>query len=140
MPQEPRDAWSGDHMGFYSSLSSVDRTNRKGTRSYSAVGYLLPNLSRSNLRVICEAMASSLILDKTTGKGLRFFHGQQTCEVRAKEEVIVCCGVIGSPQLLKLSGIGDPHVLKAAGVECRIESLGVGNNFQDLVASPWGTK
>ena len=57
MPQEPRDAWSGDHMGFYSSLSSVDRTNQKGTRSYSAVGYLLPNLSRSNLRVICEAMS-----------------------------------------------------------------------------------
>jgi choline dehydrogenase-like flavoprotein len=45
--------------------------------------------------------------------------------------VIVSCGVVQSPQLLELSGIGDPEVLKAAGVECKVENLGVGNNFQD---------
>lgn len=51
--------------------------------------------------------------------------------VNVKKEVIVSCGVIQSPQLLELSGIGDPEVLKAAGVECKVENLGVGNNFQD---------
>jgi choline dehydrogenase-like flavoprotein len=51
--------------------------------------------------------------------------------VNAKKEVIVACGVIQSPQLLELSGIGDPDVLKAAGVECKVENVGVGNHFQD---------
>ena len=35
-------------------------------------------------------------------------------------------GVINSPQLLELSGIGDPEVLSAAGVECKVENKGVG--------------
>jgi choline dehydrogenase-like flavoprotein len=51
--------------------------------------------------------------------------------VNVKKEVIVSCGVVQSPQLLELSGIGDPEVLKAAGVECKVGNLGVGNNFQD---------
>jgi choline dehydrogenase-like flavoprotein len=37
--------------------------------------------------------------------------------------------------LLELSGIGDPEVLKAAGVECKVENLGIGNNLQDHALS-----
>ena len=53
--------------------------------------------------------------------------------VNAKNEVLVACGVIQSPQLLELSGVGDPDVLKAAGVECKVENFGIGNNLQDHI-------
>lgn len=51
----------------------------------------------------------------------------------ASREVIVCGGVIQSPQILELSGIGDPEVLRAAGVDCKVENKAIGANFQDHV-------
>ncbi|KAK5558929.1 hypothetical protein LTR46_003118 [Exophiala xenobiotica] len=127
------DAWSGDHMGFYSSLGAVNRTDDPGKRSYAATGYLRPNLHRSNLKVLTEAQATRIILDGTTAKGVEFVHKGQKYSVNATREVILSAGVIQSPQLLELSGIGDPEVLKAAGVDCIVENKGVGANFQDHV-------
>ncbi|KAK5743521.1 hypothetical protein LTR17_002696 [Elasticomyces elasticus] len=128
-----KDAWSGDHMGFYSSLGAVDRSNDKGKRSYAATGYLRPNLGRRNLRVLTEAMATKIVLDGNTATGVEFMHNGQKQTIKASKEVILSGGVINSPQLLELSGIGDPEVLKAAGVECKIENKRVGANFQDHV-------
>ena len=127
------DAWSGDHLGFYSSLGAVDRSDDKGNRSYAATGYLRPNLGRPNLRVLTEAQATEIILDGTTAKGVKFVHGGQAYKVNAKEEVVLSTGVIQTPQLLELSGIGDPKVLEKAGVQCKVENPRVGANFQDHV-------
>ena len=131
MKQRPKDPWSGDHIGFYSSLSAVDRTNQKGTRSYAASGYLAPNLGRPNLKVLTEALACNVILKDDTAMGVKFRHGGSTHEVHAKREIIVSAGAYQTPQILELSGIGDPDVLKAAGIECLIANPGVGANFQD---------
>ena len=60
-------------------------------------------------------------------------HKGKSYEVKAEKEVILSAGVIQTPQLLELSGIGDPEVLKAAGVDCIVENKGVGANFQDHV-------
>lgn len=57
--------------------------------------------------------------------------GGQQRDIPVKREVIVCGGTIKSPQILELSGIGDPEVLRAAGVECLVENRAVGANFQD---------
>ena len=48
-----------------------------------------------------------------------------------KREVILCGGAFNSPQLLMLSGIGDPGELKQHGVEVRHALPGVGKNLQD---------
>ncbi|KAK4996892.1 hypothetical protein LTR66_003596 [Elasticomyces elasticus] len=127
------DAWSGDHLGFYSSLGAVDRTTDNGNRSYSATGYLRPNLGRPNLKVLTEAYATRVLLDGTTATGVEFTHAGQKYQVKASKEVILSSGVIQSPQLLELSGIGDPEVLKEAGIDCVVENKGVGANFQDHV-------
>ncbi|KIV78299.1 hypothetical protein PV11_10028 [Exophiala sideris] len=127
------DAWSGDHMGFYSSLGAVNRTDDPGRRSYAATGYLRPNIHRPNLKVLTEAQATRILLDGTTAKGVEFVHKGQKYGVHATREVILCTGVIQSPQLLELSGIGDPEVLRAAAVDCVVENKGVGANFQDHV-------
>ena len=52
-------------------------------------------------------------------------------QVRARAAVIVSAGSIGSPQLLELSGIGDPAVLTATGIEPRHANPNVGANLQD---------
>ncbi|OAL31624.1 hypothetical protein AYO20_08167 [Fonsecaea nubica] len=127
------DAWSGDHLGFYSSLGAVNRSDDPGKRSYAATGYLRPNLRRPNLKVLTEAQATKIVLDGDTAKGVEFVHKGQKYSVDATREVILSAGVIQSPQLLELSGIGDPEVLRAAGVECVVENKGVGANFQDHV-------
>jgi hypothetical protein len=57
------DAWSGEHLGFYSSLDAVDRTVNSGTRSYAATGYLKPNLVRPNLKVLTGALVSKVPLE-----------------------------------------------------------------------------
>ncbi|KAJ9621623.1 hypothetical protein H2203_007112 [Taxawa tesnikishii (nom. ined.)] len=127
------DAWSGDHLGFYSSLGAVNRTTDPGKRSYAATGYLRPNLGRKNLKVLTEAQATRIVLDGTRATGIEFVHKGVRHQVSAAHEVILSAGVIQSPQLLELSGIGDPDVLRAAGVECVVENNRVGANFQDHV-------
>jgi choline dehydrogenase-like flavoprotein len=127
------DAWSGDHLGFYSSLGAVNRSDDPGKRSYAATGYLRPNLGRPNLKVLTEAQATKIILDGTTATGVEFVHAGRKLKVNAKQEVVLSTGVIQTPQLLELSGIGDPEVLRRAGVECVVENPRVGANFQDHV-------
>jgi choline dehydrogenase-like flavoprotein len=120
-------------MGFYSSLAAVNRTTDPGRRSYSATGYLLPNANRSNLKVLTEAMATKIVLDGNVATGMEFSHGGKIHTVKASKEVVLSAGVIQSPQLLELSGIGDPEVLRAADVELKVENSRVGKNFQDHV-------
>jgi choline dehydrogenase-like flavoprotein len=113
-------------------IGLVARTGpNRGKRSYAARGYLEANKHRPNLKVLCEALSTNIVLEGNVAKGVAFMHSGTKHTVNVKKEVIVSCGVIQSPQLLELSGIGDPEVLKAAGVECKVENLGVGNNFQD---------
>ncbi|KAF1975006.1 alcohol oxidase [Bimuria novae-zelandiae CBS 107.79] len=116
-PSTLSDAWSGDHMGFYSSLAAVDRSGDAGTRSYAATGYLRPNLHRKNLKVITEAYTTKILMDQGGATGVEFSHAGKRHTIQASKEVILSAGVIQTPQLLELSGIGDPAVLKKAGVD-----------------------
>lgn len=71
--------------------------------------------------------------DDWVAKGVRFAHGHGNQEhvVMTGGEVIVCGGSVQSPQLLELSGIGNPEILKAAGIECKVASPFVGENLQE---------
>ena len=128
-----KDAWSGDHLGFYSSLGAVDRSDRKGQRSYAATGYILPNIRRPNLKVLTNAHVTKILLQNKTVSGVEFVYEGKKHDVLAIREVVLSAGVIQTPQILELSGIGDPDVLSKAGVECVVENKGVGANFQDHV-------
>ena len=129
----PRDPWSGDHLGFYSSLGAVDTSHCKGTRSYSASSYLQPNLNRPNLKVLTEAAVTKVLIDDRTkeARAVEFEFGQKKYIAQAQHEIILSCGVVQSPQILELSGIGDRDILRAAGVDCLIELPAVGENLQD---------
>ena len=62
--------------------------------------------------------------------GVQFIHGGKLHKVTAFKEVIPSSGVIQTLQLLELSGIGDPEVLRQAGVQCVVENRSIGANFQ----------
>lgn len=134
LDKKPMDPWSGDHIGFYNTLGLVCRTGpNRGKRSYAARGYFAANAQRPNLHVLCEAMVHNIQLGGDKATGVTFEHNGQKHVVPANREVILAAGALQSPQVLELSGIGDPEVLKAAGIDCKVENKAVGENFQDHV-------
>ena len=62
--------------------------------------------------------------------GVTFQRDGKLTEVRANREVIVSCGAVQSPQLLELSGIGDPAVLQKLGI-LKPDSTGITNGQKD---------
>lgn len=104
-------------------------------RSYSAKAYYLPNAGRKNLVVLTGATVESILLDHDNGewvaRGAHFTHEGVLYEVHVEGEAVVCAGSVQSPQLLELSGIGNPEVLKAAGVKVKVNNPAVGENLQD---------
>jgi choline dehydrogenase len=107
-------------------------TQRNGRRFSAADAYLRPALTRPNLEVRTRASVLGLELDGERVLGVRLRKGRRGVEVvRARREVLLSAGAIGSPQLLLLSGIGAPDELRAVGVQVRHELPGVGRNLQD---------
>lgn len=132
--KKPTDPWNGDHIGFYHTLATIGRSGAdKDKRSYAARGYLKENFGRPNLKVTTEAMVIRIELDGDCATGVTYRNNDQEYTVKAKRETIVSGGVISSPQILELSGIGNPEVLSKAGAECKIENNAVGENLQDHV-------
>ncbi|MDX2155421.1 MAG: choline dehydrogenase [Hyphomicrobiaceae bacterium] len=106
-------------------------TTRDGRRASTAMAYLHPAATRTNLRVVTDAGVASIILDGKRATGVRYVQGDKMRAIKARREVILSAGAIGSPQILELSGIGQPEVLRQAGVEVRHDLKGVGENLQD---------
>lgn len=93
----PINAWSGDNLGMYHTMSTIDRSggDLDGTRSYAVTGYLLHNANRPNLHVLTEALVSKLVVnDQGVVSGVEFLHGEESHIVRVKKEVILCAGVV----------------------------------------------
>jgi choline dehydrogenase len=112
-------------------FGAMHMTVKKGFRWSTANAYLRPAMKRANLTVITKALVHKVLLDGKQATGVRFSRRGKVEEVLASREVILSAGSIGSPQLLQLSGIGRPEVLKSAGVPVLHELPGVGENLQD---------
>jgi len=112
-------------------LGRLQQTIRQGRRCSAAEAYLRPALSRPNLTVETGALASRIVLEGDRAVGVEYARHRATAIVRVEREVILSGGVINSPQLLMLSGIGDPTALRAHGIAVAAELPGVGKNLQD---------
>jgi choline dehydrogenase len=107
-------------------------TTRNGRRCSAAVAYLKPVRSRANLQVITKALASRIILEGKRAVGVAYLDASNREQiVKARREVILSGGSLNSPQLMMLSGIGDPEHLKSNGIEPLHDLPGVGKNLQD---------
>ncbi|MCL4715810.1 MAG: choline dehydrogenase [Hyphomonadaceae bacterium] len=109
-------------------------TIRDGERWSAAAAYLRPIVGvRPNLKVISNAFAGRIVIERKTAVGVEFSAGpgKPVQSVYAKREVLVCGGAFQSPQLLLLSGIGPADELKKLGVPVEHDSPEVGRNLQD---------
>ncbi|MDD9858036.1 MAG: choline dehydrogenase [Gammaproteobacteria bacterium] len=109
----------------------MQMTVRGGARCSTARAYLKPAMNRPNLEVRTRALSRRVLLQGKKATGVEYEIGGKVMRATARREVIVCAGVIGSPQLLQLSGIGPAAVLKDAGVAVAHDLPGVGENLQD---------
>lgn len=73
--------------------------------------------------------------ENATATGVQFIKDGTVHTVKANKEVIVCGGVINSPQILELSGIGKKAVLEKAGVQLVVDNPNVGENLNDHTAT-----
>ena len=110
------------------------QTIRDGRRCSAAVAYLRPALARPNLAVEVEGLATRILFDGNRALGVEYLKGGERLTARAEREVILASGVINSPQLLMLSGIGDPEALGKHGITVKVRLPGVGGNLQDHVS------
>ena len=116
-------------------FARMQMTIEHGRRCSGAVAYLRPALSRRNLTVEIRALVTRLLFEGARVVGVEYIrHGEKTV-VRAEREVILSGGSINSPQLLMLSGIGDPDELGAQEIPVTVPLSGVGKNLQDHVAA-----
>lgn len=108
-------------------------SQKNGKRFSGADGYLKPAASRPNLTIRTGVTALEIAFEGDRAVGVKISSGRRgkVETVRAEREVLLAAGAIGSPQLLLLSGIGDPDDLQAVGVTPRHELRGVGRNLQD---------
>jgi choline dehydrogenase len=108
----------------------------RGRRWSAADGYLRPALKRPNLTLIVGSLVEKVILSGTRATGVVLSSGRGRRSLTARREVIVSAGAVHSPHLLQLSGIGDPDMLGAAGIQTRVVNNGVGKGLQDHLSVP----
>ncbi|WP_024508782.1 GMC family oxidoreductase N-terminal domain-containing protein [Bradyrhizobium sp. ARR65] len=118
---------TGDNEG----VSYFHVNQKRGRRWSSARGFLKPALGRPNLRLEKHVLVDRLVIEDGRAVGVRFARDGETFEARAKGEVILCAGAIGSVQVLQRSGIGPAHWLSPLGIEVLRDKPGVGRNLQD---------
>jgi choline dehydrogenase len=126
-----------DDMNGYQQegLGPMDMTVHKGRRWSTASAYLRPALARPNLVVQTKSVVTRVMFEGSVHSpraiGLELLHGGKLKQIRATREVILSGGAINSPQLLKLSGIGNPDELRPLGLVVTAPLKGVGENLQD---------
>ncbi len=109
-----------------------DRTVFRGKRWSTARAYLDPARKRANLEIRTHAQVQHLVFDGTRAIGVAYKDRTgTTVTARARREVILSAGAVGSPHILMLSGIGPADHLQDMGIEVRHDLPGVGQNLND---------
>ncbi len=118
---------TGDNEG----VGYFEVNQRRGVRWSTASAFLKPILNRPNLTLWTDAQAMRLIIDGGRIAGVEVRHAGRVERVRAGCEVVLSAGAVSSPQLLQLSGIGDPTRLAELGIPVAAAAPEVGENLQD---------
>ena len=112
-------------------FSRFDRNIKNGRRWSSARAYYHPVKQRPNLTLKTLAHVNRVVIKDNKAKGVIYQRPGGSPQAARGGEVILCGGAINTPQLLQLSGIGNPDHLQSVGVPVQKELPGVGENLQD---------
>lgn len=118
--------------GLQEGVGYYQTTTWNGWRSSTASGHLKTAERWKNLTVITTARCEKILVEnlRAIGVSYRDKHGRMR-QAHCDREVILSAGAIASPQLLMLSGIGDPDHLKDCDIPVVLDSAEVGKNLQD---------
>ena len=101
------------------------------------MAYLKPARNRANLKIVTDAQTEKVVIEGGRAIAVRARIKGRMTEVRARREIVLSAGAIGSPQILMLSGVGAGDELQDKGIVVKRELKGVGKNLQDhLQARP----
>ena len=118
-------------------VSYVQRTTRGRFRVSAAKAFLNPAKSRQNLQVITNAFVTKINFTNKTAIGVEYLKGGKRgnkVNLIANKEVILSSGVIKSPHILHMSGVGPAEDLKKIGIDVIHDLKGVGMNLRDHFA------
>lgn len=118
-----------DGFGYY------QVTQRDGRRESAANAYLDPVRARPNLQVLTDARVIRLLLEGRRVIGVEYERGGKRHQARGARSICLCAGAVQSPQILELSGIGQPELLKRHGIDVHHALQGVGENYRDHYAA-----
>lgn len=110
-------------------LSQV--TQRGGVRATAADGFLRPAIRQGRVRLLTRAHVSSVVFENDRAAGVTIRHGRRERTLAARDGVVLAAGAVNTPQLLLLSGIGNPAELARHGIPLVHASPAVGENLQD---------
>lgn len=121
-----------DYNGYQQEgFGTMHMTVRDGVRASTSNEYLRSAMKRGNLTLITGVLSRKVVMDGKRATGIEYSKGGKVHVAKARKEVVLSAGSVGSPQLLQLSGIGPKQVLQDAGVELVHDLPGVGENLQD---------
>lgn len=128
--------WTDDYnTANQEGFSRLQMSIKNGKRCSAAVAYLRPALKRRNLSIKVNALVTKVIIQNGRATGIELIENGQRKVIQADREVLLSGGVINTPQLLMLSGVGDANHLRQHGIECQVDLKGVGQNLQDHVST-----
>lgn len=106
----------------------------EGLRQSAYHCYLRPVAARPNLTIVTRAQVTRIIVEGSRATAVELRRGRSVRRLNADREVILSAGAIHSPQILQLSGIGDPALLRSHGIEVTHALPAVGENLKDHLA------
>lgn len=116
-------------VGYYQVLQ------HRGRRWSVVDGYMKPAAGRKNLRMECGAHVTRLVFEGKRCVGVTYRQNGQEHTVRAGRETLLCLGAVQSPQLLELSGVGNPALLQTFNIPLVHAQPQVGENYIDHFAT-----
>lgn len=123
------------NSGAAEGSSYLHVSQRRGRRSSSArYLHLKPYLGRPT--VLLRSLVRRIVFERGRATGVEVADSGCRSVIRAAREVIICAGVVRSPQLLMLSGVGPADSIRNLGIEVIADSPGVGDNLRDNVRVP----
>ena len=122
------------NAAFQDGIVVSQTTISRGQRMSTARCYLDPARKRPNLKIETGALVEKLLLEGKRCAGVAYDIGGERKAAHAGREVILSAGAFNSPQVLELSGIGQPERLAALGIETAHALPGVGENLRDHYA------
>ncbi len=125
------------HEGFHVAQSFT----RNGNRCSTARAYLRPAMKRKNLCVLTNTVTHKVLFDGNRATGILAERAGELTRYETSQEVILCGGTINSPQLLMLSGVGDPVRLAEHNIDTIASVPAVGQNLENhpIVAIAYAT-